>query len=72
MGYHAVYILRTYIETERITTLFFAAGAGFLVGTLHVVLIKAFIEYITIFRRVSGAMHQACCSPVGRSIGWPI
>ena len=71
MGYHYVNLLRPNIELDSISTLFVAAGVSFLlfVCLLHGVLLRLFLEYFALFRRVPRAMHQAyLCT--GWSISW--
>ena len=61
MRYHAIYLLRLAIKLYRLATLGFDDGTVFFVflGPLCGLLLGVFLEYFTLFRRVSGSMHKA-------------
>ena len=59
MGYHGVHLFRLTVELDVLATIFVASGAGFLVGTLRVIILRVFLEYFAICHRLSGAMYQA-------------
>ena len=59
---HDVGLLDAAVELDGLTTLFFAAGAGFIIFMWlpHGVLLGVFLKYFTLLGGVSGAMQQAC------------
>ena len=60
--FHDVNFLYIFTELDGLTSLGFAAGAGFVffVWPLRGVFLGVFLEYFTILIGVSGAMQQAC------------
>ena len=70
MGYCGVNLLRLASELDGLIMLLSAATSGFLVGPLSGVLFRVFLKYFEIFRRVPGAMQQACLFCTGCPIAW--
>ena len=58
--FHDVILLDAPVEPERLTMIFFAAGAGFVIfmGPLHDIIFRIFFEYYTLLKGVLGAMQK--------------
>ena len=69
MGYHGVHLFRLTVELDVLATIFVASGAGFLVGTLRVIILRVFLEYFVLLCRFTGDMHQAYLSTC-QTIAW--
>ena len=72
MMFHDVDYLHVYVTLYRLDTLGFSTRVGFIffVWPLWGALLGIFLEYSTITRGVSGAMHQAYVSLTGRLLAW--